>query len=506
VIEMQPLKLRAYKVVPGQYYGTPKEVWGFRLAPARGRPASIAREFIAANAPLLGLEGIRNRLRLTRVIESVGARHAIFQQRHAGLRVHRAYVTVHMDRRHRVYMAKNRAVPSGLLPAKTRFKVATRSAVRRAIRSLSAKAAETTVLGTERMWFPVEDRLRPAIRVRVQRHEPREEWLIYVDGTTGKILSKYDNLALAAGRALVFDPNPVIALGDWKPLLKNGRPVRPPGSAYARVRLGSLAGTGYLDGRRVSTQPTKRRVRRGDRRFLFTSTEPGFDEAMAYFHVDRAMRYLETLGYRGRRAVFSAPVAVDAHGTRDDNSWYSPGLRRLTFGTGGVDDAEDAEIILHEFGHALQDAICPDFGQSDEAAAMGEGFGDYFAASFFAGRKPARYRPTVGTWDAIAGGGDPPCLRRTDGPLTFESFDHSPDADEHENGTIWSATLWEIWQAVGREVADRIIIESHFQLDGFTRFARGARAVIDADRNLFGGRHVATLRGVFRRRGIGPVE
>jgi hypothetical protein len=93
-----------------------------------------------------------------------------------------------------------------------------------------------------------------------------------------------------------------------------------------------------------------------------------------------------------------------------------------------------------------------------------------------------------------------------DEETTFEGFDHSPDADEHENGKIWSATLWEIWQALGRDVADRIIIESHFQLDGFTRFARGARAILDADRNLFSGRHVGQLRDVFRRRGIGPVE
>jgi len=52
-----------------------------------------------------------------------------------------------------------------------------------------------------------------------------------------------------------------------------------------------------------------------------------------------------------------------------------------------MDDAEDGETVLHEFGHAIQDAICPDFGQSPEAAAMGEGFGDYFAGSFFAAKR-----------------------------------------------------------------------------------------------------------------------
>jgi Zn-dependent metalloprotease len=179
----------------------------------------------------------------------------------------------------------------------------------------------------------------------------------------------------------------------------------------------------------------------------------------------------------------------------------------LTFGSGDIDDAEDAETILHELGHAIQDAICPDFGQSPQAAAMGEGFGDYFAASFFEARKPARYRDTVMSWDGLLlglrGRSDPPSLRRMDGALTFDDFDEK--GDEHDNGTIWSATLWEVRAALGREMADTIIIESHFQLDGFTTFARGARAIIDADRNLYGGRHRKVLAGIFRRRKIGPL-
>jgi hypothetical protein len=199
-------------------------------------------------------------------------------------------------------------------------------------------------------------------------------------------------------------------------------------------------------------------------------------------------------------------MPVDANVTEADNSWYSPHDRSLTFGLGGVDDAEDAEIIVHELGHAIQDAICPGFGQSPEAAAMGEGFGDYLAASFFEHRKSRAYRTSVGTWDAVkSSDNEPPCLRRVDERLTYEVFDHDPGADEHTNGLIWSAALWDIWKALGRKVADIIILESHFQLDGFTTFARGARAIIDADRNLYVGRHVGKLQAIFHRRGIGPV-
>jgi hypothetical protein len=228
---------------------------------------------------------------------------------------------------------------------------------------------------------------------------------------------------------------------------------------------------------------------------------------MAYYHIDGAVRYLERLGYRGRRTIFHEPMRVDVNGTPEDNSWYSPWEKQLTFGTGAIDDAEDAETILHELGHAVQDAICPDFGQSAEAAAMGEGFGDYFAGSFFAEKKPDDYRACVMTWDGLLVGLDersrPPCLRRLDEKRTFAALREG--GDEHENGKIWSATLWEIRDALGRRTADTIIIESHFQLDGFTTFARGARAMIDADTNLNRSRPVPTLTRIFRRRRIGPL-
>jgi len=505
---MRTLALRAYKAVPGKYYGTPKEVWGFRVPGVDGAPVPVARKFLRANQSLLGIAGIE--LSKPRVIESLGAHHVIFQQRYRRHRVHRAYVTVHLGRTGRVYLVKNRVVPADRLPPTPRTPITRDRARNRALRSVSGSRREVKVLGIEAIWFPVKGRIRPAFRVRVHRKTKRTrgEWIIYVDRATGAILSKYDNLAQARGWARVFDPNPVIALGADHRFVRNGRPIRPlPREAYTTVRLADLKGNGHLDGRRVSTRPTRPRVRRADHRFVYESTEAGFDEAMAYFHLDRAMRYLESLGYRGRRAIFRDPVEVDANGTTEDNSWYSPGFKRLTFGTGGVDDAEDGEIILHEFGHALQDAICPDFGQSAEAAAMGEGFGDYFAASFFAEKKPVRFRTSVATWDGIDNDEfDPPCLRRVDEPLTYESFDHSRNADEHENGKIWSATLWDIRRVVGRTTADRIIIESHFQLDGFTTFARGARAVLDAARNLYGGRRVPPIRQVFRDRGIGPVE
>src|SRR5213078_2573891 len=102
--------LKRFKDVPGNQYGSPKEVWGFHTKPRRGRPALIAKEFLKAHVELFALKGLR--LQRTRIIESLGAHHVIHQQQLHGLPIHRAYVTVHLDRKGRIYLVKNRAVPA----------------------------------------------------------------------------------------------------------------------------------------------------------------------------------------------------------------------------------------------------------------------------------------------------------------------------------------------------------------------------------------------------------
>jgi hypothetical protein len=498
-----------YRATPGKHYGTPKEVWGFRTRASAQAVKTVAVGFLQGNRDLFELEDDLANLQLRKVIRSLGAEHVIFSQFHGGLRVHRGYVTVHLDRDRRVYLTKNRAVPARLLPEVFESRIGRDDAVRAARLSLPQRQRIAQAREIEPLWFPYLDRLVPAWKVRLTRHMPREEWIIYVNARSGALLSRYDNLAEAkVAQAQVFDPSPVIALGDYAPLLTPGQRVRrPPLNAYRAVQLLGLNRGGYLSGEKVTTAPTAHRVRRSNGKFMLRSDQHGFEEVMVYYHVDAALRYLEQLGYKGTRAVFRDPVRANVNGTRDDNSWYSPWDRMLTFGTGDVDDAEDAETILHELGHAIQDAICPDFGQSREAAAMGEGFGDYFAASFFEDKKPERYRTSVMSWDGLhaglSGELDPPCLRRVDLPLSFRDF-HAR-GDEHDNGQIWSATLWEVRTALGRKSADRVILESHFQLDGFTSFARGARAILDADRNLNGGAHADTLTRIFRRRRISPL-
>ncbi len=504
---MRKLDPRSFKVVPGRYYQTPKELWGFRSERGDGPPDRIARAFLEAHADTLGIDLGPLFQKEPRIVHGLGAEHVIFQQRWKRRRVHRAYVTVHIGAKdRRVYLVKSRAAPPQVLRSAPLERIGEARATRTALARVRRRGRTRVVDRPELLWYPAKKLLHPAWRVRVHRTTPRAEYLIYVNAETGSVIDVYDNLAALTGRGRVFLPNPMARDRRFEPLDEQDEVRRPTARSYAEVSLAGLKGTGCLDGSRATTRLTRRRLKKPDHDFRVDWNRVGFEEVSAYHHLDRAIAYLESLGYRGARRIFAAPLEVDARGTPEDNSWYSPGERTLTFGLGDVDDAEDGETVLHEFGHALQDAICRDFGQSPEAAAMGEGFGDYFAASFFERAKPERYRLTVMSWDGAFFEGDPPCVRRLDSPHTYETFDHSPGDHEHANGEIWSAALWQVRAALGRRKADRIIIDSHFQLDAFTTFARGARAILDADRNLHGGTNQAALLRVFHRRGIGPLE
>jgi len=70
----------------------------------------------------------------------------------------------------------------------------------------------------ELLWYPARRLLHPAWRVRIHRTRPRSELITYVHAVTGSVISRYDNLAEATGRATVFLPNPMARARGFEPL------------------------------------------------------------------------------------------------------------------------------------------------------------------------------------------------------------------------------------------------------------------------------------------------
>ena len=104
---------------------------------------------------------------------------------------------------------------------------------------------------------------------------------------------------------------------------------------------------------------------------------------MAYFWITEAQKYIQSLGFGStRRPVNMEPQRLRINQCGIDNSFATTHKDEIRLGKGGVDDAEDGEVINHEYGHAIHFAQTPfALRVRLEAGAISEGFGDYWAVT-----------------------------------------------------------------------------------------------------------------------------
>jgi Zn-dependent metalloprotease len=489
-----------------ELYKTPSRIYDIDAPASKRDPKKIADAYVKEIAPTLKVEV--SDLKFDKVKDSILGSHVLYQQQHEGVPISRAWLRVDVAKDGRVFEVMNDLVPEAFL-VKTRKKQAQMKSVAAEAEPITGDDADaramngvrttdsgkTTALEHELLYLPVNGVPTLCWKVIVTTEKPPGSWKIYIDAHTGSVVERIDLLKRATGKGRVFDPNPVVALND--PTLEDDSKI--PDSAYRDVDLERLDGKGALDGKYVTTSSTPNRTNSSALQFLFRREDRPFKEVMVYFHIDRVRKHLGDLGFDD---VMDHAIEVNIDGETDDNSHYDPATKSLTFGTGGVDDAEDAEIILHEYGHAIQDDQVPGFGEGRETGAMGEAFGDFLAASFFADVKPASMRPTLGNWDATAYSGDvPPSLRRLD---SNKKYPKDLTGEVHDDGEIWSACLWQLRSEVGRTTAETLVLAHHHLLTRTATFEEAANALITADKQLNAGKNEQTIRDIFIRRGILP--
>ena len=472
-------------------------VLGVCLPAVRGQnaaaPDAAARDYLSRHAAEYGLRADTNDLLLTGVTRSLAGWYVRFQQTRAGLPVlgGEVVVALNADLTARLVtssyvggLAPPPAAPPALAPAGAlqRAMLATGNPV------LHAQPSVAMVV------YPANGVARLAYRTELPASLPRGLWEVIVDAHTGAILSQRDRLVYAP-KGKVFLPNPVASSGNAT--LRDRR-----NKAYAKLRkqtfkrkLFRLDGSGKPWGRYCKAVGNKQAVDRW-RKYR---NRASFEQINAYYHIDKLQAYIQRrLGFTN---VNNRQQVANCNTIPDDNSFYSPFSKQITFGSGGVDDAEDAEIIVHEYGHAIQYNQVPNWGASHESRSMGEGFGDYLGGSYGAFLAPdPTFDVCVGEWDATSySSANPPCLRRLDSTKTYPG---GLVGQVHSDGEIWSAALWKIEQAIGRDGAHRIILESHFALPGSALFAQGATAILSANTALRGGADQVTLLGIFQASGI----
>jgi hypothetical protein len=303
----------------------------------------------------------------------------------------------------------------------------------------------------------------------------------------------------------VFLPNPVASLGNQGLTDQKDADYPALAGAYATVALTNLDGSGYLVGDwaniRSETGPA---AYSPTNTFVYRRDDDRFEQVMAYYWITEAQKYIQSLGFGSSLPpvnMESQDIRINQLGIDNSYSWDKHDVVR--FGKGGVDDAEDAEVIIHEYGHAIQDAqqSPPGFGASVEAGSIGEGFADYVAVTVSNVLAPTADTPCVADWDAVSyTSSTPHCLRRVDTNLTYPE---DLNGKVHHDGQIWSRALWDIRQALGNVAADRIILAAQFGIPNPTMPALAQRTVATAQ-TLYNPGVATTVRSKFQARGILP--
>lgn len=237
-------------------------------------------------------------------------------------------------------------------------------------------------------------------------------------------------------------------------------------NAYAEIRNISSPNTGLF------TQSTNQ--------FLFNRSQLGFEAVNVFWHIDKSLRYInETLGITCKPATNGGRVIFDPHAMSGaDNSQYSS-AGTLEFGQGGVDDGEDADVILHELGHGIHHWLSGGTSNSD---GLSEGSGDYWAQSYsrslnqWASSAP-EYQ-WVFNWD-----GHNPFFA---GRITNTTMIYPGSGSYYAKAQIWSSSLMRIYDRIGKEKMDRAFLEGLSLTTSTTNQQNAAIAVRRAAIDMLG--------------------
>lgn len=481
-------------------------VFAFSGSSATAAPDRVSDRLAAAYAPRAQLEAAE------RVEVPGGGLIHRYAQRAGGLPVLGAE-TVVLDTPDAAPVLVSDSTVAGIVPRSGAGAISERravSAARAAVDTTGLRAPTTARLGIDpgsgaTVW-----------EVSLPSATPLGDYLVTVDAADGDVLDKRDLLWHATASASVFDPNPVVAQGNNYSGLsdRNDKDSALLTSLQVPVTLERITSTkGCLSGTYVDSRLGRKAKPVCRSSFDFsdlTRSDQAFEAVMAYFHIDRTRAYIDSLGLS--ESLRLKPQRVRSNAIPDDNSYFSSMTRSLTFGEGGVDDGEDADVILHEYGHSLQDQAVHGFGRSLAAGAIGEGFGDYASAMMSALTTGGDQESSVCIfdWDGVSYSKSG-CGRRADKGLDIKQAKRKCALQIHCMGQVWASALYELRVALGNDpngqsVMDRVVLESHFMYTPRISFRDAARALLAADQALYSSAHAAAIEAEMVARKLCPSK
>jgi MYXO-CTERM domain-containing protein len=303
------------------------------------------------------------------------------------------------------------------------------------------------MLGTGETWAPIttlgvfaRDGQGTLVQVvDLSTAEPVGAWRVFVDASSGEVLTWEQRLWTAS--ADVYGSNPIaselteVVLPGVTDSLAN---------EYARV-----SSCTEFDGQQWECSAIEQQATPdADGDFFFTPDPTNLDdpfcEVQMFWHLDLVSRWFEDqFGFRATGNL--GPVAMEGIVNFElQNAFYGDidgdGVAEVSFGQGGgIDYAYDADVVYHEFGHAVFGSVVDssggrwdEYGRLVAPSALNEGSADLFSVAI-------TMDPVLGEYAGGAGTGN--------GIRDLEPDLHCPTdiyGESHADGLIWGSMGWNV--------------------------------------------------------------
>jgi len=368
----------------------------------------------------------------------------------------------------------------------------------------------------------VEDKLYWVWQVMADTWEPNGNWEILLDAVRAEIVAVFDRRRYATRQGLIFKPDPITSSGSNQLSWSTAEAIL--NNEQVEVTLEDLdepnpAGEFRLNGawvKSVDLEPLNFPPPQSAGDFKFGAKDRNFLFTMTYYWTSELIKYLRGFGIPEINTQTLTPFEIDAVGQggsgSSDNSHFvvtSSGKVYISFGEGGVPDASDAHVIVHEYGHVIHHFL------KKRQYCYEEGFADFLAVVWLDRFNTRGFqREKVFPWD-----GNQSTLTADRAVNRSERFDDSDFAKHplHVVGDILATALWTLYTSIGgndpdlgirKKAADMVILLYLKMLKRVPPYVKDNKVLginlLAADQDLHGiqGKFRQQIWDAFKKRGL----
>lgn len=229
--------------------------------------------------------------------------------------------------------------------------------------------------------------------------------------------------------------------------------------------------------------------------FDFTRSQSQFREFNCLYHIEVFRNYLKSINIplTGMGRIEVDPTAYQGFDqSRFDYSGTTPGL---FFGTGGVPDAEDADVIIHEYTHGINYFIAPNTTNGSQRLALEEANCDVMACLYSKNISRFNWRQ-IFNWD-----GHNEYWDGRDGD-TDKKYPNDISSDFYETSLIWSSMLNDLSEDIGRNAVTLLLFQTVYSYANNMTMQNAADLLVQADSLLFDKWHYPQLKTRLIERGF----